>query len=472
MLVAIPARPCLSALAFGALAFLLFPPSTTPAVESAPKPRLAPATLDDAIISEVKSSRSDIMKNLEYISDVIGGRLTGSKNLEKANNWTKKKMEEYGLENVRLEPWEIPIGWERGRATMKLVEPNNGRELLIASAGWTPGTNGKVTGPVVIVNVQTKDELAKFKGKLKNAIVLTRPPSAVAPVTDLRYLSPGGPPRKGPEGKSELKKVEPQNLELKKDSSGGEQPISFTQPRGRFGLDITEFAKAEGVACICTDAAKPHGLLVTTGGWPADRAAAEQRVTRVFMAHEHYALLYRLAGRENAQVKVEVEISNKFIPGPITVYNTVGEVRGSEKPDEIVIVGAHLDSWDLASGTTDNGTGSCVVLETARVIAELAKEGQRPKRTIRFCLFTGEEQGLHGSRQYVARHKDEMPRHSVALVHDTGTGKVLGFGVLGRETCKKILDPELVSLKKVEGCEGLTLGGLRGGTDHWSYHQA
>ena len=187
----------------------------------------------------------------------------------------------------------------------------------------------------------------------------------------------------------------------------------------------------------------------------------------LFVAHEHYALLYRLATRPGAVTKVEVEITNKFIPGPITVYNTVGEIPG-EKADEFVVVGAHLDSWDLAQGTTDNGTGSCVVLETARLIA---KSGVKPKRTIRFVLFTGEEQGLHGSREYVARHKDEMPKTSVALVHDTGTGKVLGFGLQGREAIKPIMDRELVSLSKVPGFTGVTLRSMSG-TDHLSFERA
>jgi carboxypeptidase Q len=465
MLPALPARPCLSAVAFAALAFLLIP-APTPAVEIAPNPRIAAASLDAAIIAEAKSSRSELMKNLQYMSDVIGGRLTGSRNLEKANNWTAEKMKAYGLENVRLEPWEIPMAWERGRATMKVVEPDNGRELLIASAGWTPGTKGKVTGPVVIVNVRTKDELQAFKGKLKNAIVLTRPPSTVAPVTDLTY----GPPSVGP--KKDAPKKEPPKDEAKKDETkkDEEQPVSFLQP-GRGGVDITEFAKAEGVACICSDAGKPHGLLVTTGGWPADRAAAEARLPRVFMAHEHYALLYRLAQREGEVTRVEVEIENKFIPGPLTVYNTVGEVRGGEKPDEFVVVGAHLDSWELASGTTDNGTGSCVVLETARVVAAMAKQGNRPRRTIRFVLFTGEEQGLHGSRQYVSRHKEEMPRHSAALVHDTGTGKVIGFGLHNRKSVLEVLEPQLAGLTQVDGWKGLDLGGI-GGTDHLSFFSA
>jgi Zn-dependent M28 family amino/carboxypeptidase len=184
----------------------------------------------------------------------------------------------------------------------------------------------------------------------------------------------------------------------------------------------------------------------------------------LFIAHEHYALLYRLASRpEPAKTKVEVEINNKFIPGPITVYNTVGEIPG-EKADEFVVLGAHLDSWDLAQGTTDNGTGSCVVLEAARL---LVRSGVKPKRTIRFVLFTGEEQGLHGSKQYVIRHKAEMPKTSAALVHDTGTGRVLGFGLQGREAIKPIMDRELVSLKSI-GFAGTTLRTM-GGTDHLSF---
>ncbi len=494
------ARPWLLAAAFATLAFLVSPST---AVEVAPSPRqagaaVAPAVkpeiktavdLDKALIAEIKA-RSEIMKNLQYLSDVIGPRLTGSKNLERANNWTADKMKAYGLENVRLEPWEIPIGWERGKATMKIIEPDNGRDLTIASYAWTPGTNGKVTGPVVYIKERTKADLEKYKGKLKGAVVLSSPPSNVAPITNLN-TGLGGGPKKDAQPK---KDIEPSKTEEKKGTpvkdlspceavEDEQPPKKDDQPPkkdgrpgggGGFGpgggLD-PEFLKAEGVACTVIDSGKPHGLLNMTGNWPRDRGNAQEGLPRVFMVHEHYALLYRLATRPDTVTKVETEITCKFIPGPITVYNTIGEVRGTEKPDEIVIVGAHLDSWDLGQGTTDNGTGSTVVLETARAVAALAKQGQGPKRTIRFCLYTGEEQGLWGSRKYIERHEMELDKHSGAIVHDTGTGKVQGFGVLGRESCKKILDVELASLKEVDGWQGLTMGGLRGGTDHWSYHQ-
>jgi hypothetical protein len=454
------ARPALLAASFAAVTFLLAP---TPAADVAPAPRITPADLDKLALAEVKA-RAELMKNLRYLSDEIGGRLTGSKNLERANQWTADRMKAYGLENVRLEPWEIPVGWERGKASMRVVEPATKTELLIAAGGWTPGTKGKVTGEVVVLKAKTKADLQNYKGKLKNAVVLLGPPTPVRPITDMTYGPPTGPPAKKDEGKKE----EPKKDEVKKE---GEQPARAEFQPGR-SPDVTEFLKAEGAACVCLDSGKPHGLLVTTGGWPADRAAAEARIPRVYMAHEHYAMLHRLAERGGPPPKVEVEIENRFVPGPITVFNTVGEVVGAEKPDEFVVVGAHLDSWELASGTTDNGTGSCVVLETARTVAALAKAGHRPKRTIRFVLFSGEEQGLHGSKKYVDRHKADMDRHSAALVHDTGTGKVTGFGVLGRESCKAILDVELAGLKAVEGWQGLTAGGIRGGTDHWSYHTA
>jgi Zn-dependent M28 family amino/carboxypeptidase len=214
------------------------------------------------------------------------------------------------------------------------------------------------------------------------------------------------------------------------------------------------------------DANKPLGLVVTTGGWATkDRPSADARMPLLYVAHNHYEMLYRLASRPApARTRLELNVENRFIPGPIKVANTIGEIRGSEKPEEFVVVGAHLDSWDLGSGTADNGTGSSVVLETARI---LAKCGTKPKRTIRFILFTGEEQGLHGSRAYVTQHKDEMARTSAALVHDTGTGKVRGVGCGGKPEVQSLLQRELVSLRRL----GVTDFTSRspGGSDHQSF---
>lgn len=460
-------------------------------VEVAPPPRLAQVQpvirtavdLDRAVLAEIRQ-RSQIMRNLQYLSDVIGARLTGSPGLERANHWTAEKMREYGLVNVRLDPWEIPVGWQRGHASMRLVEPDSGLRLLVASAGWTPGTSGKVTGPVVIIRERTKDKLAQYKGKLRNAVVLLSPPPVIAPVTDLRYGPPPPPPDKKDGKKNPPPTAISDSPEAESAIPAPREPVpyswstttlaghGFLHDEWQPGIAaLNEFLKSEGVACVVSDAAKPHGLLVTTGGWPGDIVAAQNRVPRLYMAHEHYSLLWRLASQGDMSVRVETEIHNTFIRGPITVYNTVGEIRGSEKPEEIVVVGAHLDSWDLASGTTDNGTGSCVVLEVARALAALARQGHPPKRTIRFVLFSGEEQGLHGSRQYVQRYKNELPRHSAAIVHDTGTGRVFGLALHNRKGCYDILQRELETLKELEGWVGPSLRGM-GGTDHLSFNNA
>jgi hypothetical protein len=447
-------RPWLLAAAFVPLTFVVNP---SLAEDPAPKPRVVgelpeiktPDDLDQAILIEIKS-RSQLMKNLQHLSDVIGSRLTGSKNLDRASNWTAEKMKSYGLENVHLEPWEIPVGWERGFARMKVVEPETGREITIASAGWSPGTKGKVVGDVVYLKAKKKEDLEPYKGKLKNAVVFTSPPTFVSPVLDLGVPTATLPP----------KEEQP-----KREFPGGGRPGGFDRS---FRSELNDFLKSEGVACTVVDSGKPHGLLNMTGNWPKDRAEGEAKVPQVFMVHEHYAMLYRLATRTDAATKVEVEIENKFVAGPVTVYNTVGEVRGTEKPDEVVVVGAHLDSWDLGSGTTDNGTGSCVVLESARTIAKMAAMGQKPKRTIRFVLFTGEEEGLWGSKRYVERHQDELDKHSAALVHDTGTGKVVGWALHGRKTCQTLMEPELKALSSLSGWDGLSLRNL-GGTDHLSF---
>jgi hypothetical protein len=377
--------------------------------------------------------------------------------------------------------------------------------------GWTPGTKGRIEGDVVILSARSPEELQKqkekYKGKLKNAIVLQGAPRTVQSITEMASRRAGGqdgPPRRGGEGRGgdavakpggeppakpgdpPAKPGEPPAKPGAADKPGqppakpgeGGRPGGFDTRPGREGFmamrrEMAEFLRSEGVACMLQDAGKPHGLFTMTGNWGSgmgreDRTTAQEPLPTLFVGHDHYALLYRLASRpEPARTRLELDVHNVFIPGPIPVYNTVGEIRGTEKPDEFVVLGAHLDSWDLAQGTTDNGTGSCIVLETARV---LAKCGVKPKRTIRFVLFTGEEQGLHGSRAYVNQHKDEMPKTSAAIVHDTGTGKVVTLALQGREKLKPILEKEIVSLKEL-GVKELSTRN-QGGSDHQSFDRA
>jgi hypothetical protein len=445
-----------------------------------PAEEAAKAAIDQKLLAEAKD-HSEIMKNLTYLSDVIGPRLTGSPALERANKWTAEKMKEYGLENVHLEPWTIPVGWERGTASIKIIDPDNGKSLTVASYAWAPGTKGPVEGEVVIFRPTSKDDLAKYKGKLKNAIVLSSPPAFVAPISEMAY---GGGRRGGRGGDDKAGEKAGDKAAEKAGDKAGEKGGRGNFGRGNFNRpyaqsrEASEFLKAEGAAVTLIDSQKPHGLLNMTGSWRSgfgperegDRAEQPEPMPRLFITHDHYALLWRLANRPDAKTRAVVEISNKFVPGPITCYNTVGEVRGTEKPDEYVVCGAHLDSWDLGQGTTDNGTGSCVVLETARVIAKAAQNGTRPKRTIRFILFTGEEEGLVGSRHYVTYHKEEMAKTSMAIVHDTGTGKVRSINTSGVEDIKTIFEKELLPSLKALGVEITMRGGFGGGgSDHASF---
>jgi hypothetical protein len=398
--------------------------------------------LDQQVLAEAKRG-SEIMANLTYLSDEIGPRLTGAAALTRASRWAEEKMKAYGLTDVRLEPWYLPEGWERGPATARLIEPNNGRSLSLASMGWWPGTNGKVPGNVVILNAEDTKDFAAYKGKLKGAIVLAGAPFQLLPLEEID--KPGLP----------LAFV-PTKLHMRP----FEEQVAFQKA-------LVEFLVQEGAVALLLDAGKPFNLLFTRGGWMGkDRPSAVRRLSMLYVAHDHYAMLHRLAGRPApARTRLELDVQNTFV-GPLSVYNTVGEIKGSDKPDEFVVVGAHLDSWDLGQGTVDNGTGSVIVLEAARI---LAKCGAKPKRTIRFVLFTGEEQGLHGSAAYIEKHADEMPRISACLVHDNGTGKVTGIDVKHRPVVRTLLEEQLGELKKL----GVTdfQGAFSGGSDHASFEK-
>lgn len=446
----------------------------------------------DARLIEAAKTNSEVMANLTYLSDVIGPRLTGSANLKRANEWAAARMTSYGLSNVAMEAWELPVGWERGTATARLIEPDNGRSITVAAMAWTPGTNGKIVGDVVVINAKNPEELKQYEGKLKNAIVLRGAPSDIESMT--KFLATpmfGGPPssrvNRGEKASDKAAdKVPPSADKAAADKSANAPQPKSDSPTGRpsrnggfntrsfgeamrFRREMAEFLRKEGVAVMLTDAGKPHGLLNMTGGWRGqDRVSAPDPLPTLFVTHDNYAQLYRLATRPApATTRMEVEITNKFVPGPHAVYNTVGELRGSEKPDEFVVIGAHIDSWDLAQGTTDNGTGTCVVLEAARI---LAKAAVAPKRTIRFVLFSGEEQGLHGSRAFVARHKADMAKTTAAIVHDTGTGRVKGVSLMGREVLKPIMEEELAALKDL-GVTEITTQPM-GGSDHQSFEGA
>jgi Zn-dependent M28 family amino/carboxypeptidase len=402
------------------------------------------AAADAQILSEIRD-HSQAMDNLEYLSDEIGPRLTGSPQLKQANDWTAAKFREYGLANVKLEPWTIAHSWTRGTARARIVSPTE-HPLTIASAGWSPGTNGIVRGPVVYFDAKTKEEFGRFRGKLKGAIVIYQEPESLSPP---RRENPNAP------------LVRPMQVPPPVKGQPAEpSPFAAFQEVARARND---FFKQEGVAVVLRDSGKPHGLLNMTGigGEKFDIGA----IPTAFITGEGYRMLFRM--QKHGKVEVEIEMTNSFGDKPMDVYNTVAEIRGSEKPGEMVILGAHLDSWDLGTGSTDNGTGSMAVLEAARTLAKL---NLKPKRTIRFVLFSGEEEGLVGSVKYVESHRDELDKISAVLVHDTGTGRVLTLGLHDNYQDREIVDQVLAPLKELKLLEPTMRRSF--GTDHASFDDA
>jgi hypothetical protein len=303
------------------------------------------------------------MSNLEYLSDMIGARLTGTENLKKANDWTRQKFADYGVANPHLESWTLAHTWTRVSATGQIVSPAV-HTLTIASYAWAPSTNGLVRGHVIYVKARNMDDLAQYKGKLKDAIVISAEPN-LPPAPD----QPAPNPVDVPYGDSFL---------LVTPRRPGAEPV-FGPDFRKFLQARTAFFKNEGVLATLTDSGKPDGLLNMTGmgGRNYDIAA----ISAAFVSSASYGMIWRLLQR--GPVDVELNIANSTGDKPIEVYNTVAEIRGSEKPDEIVILGAHLDSWDLGEGTTDNGTGSMVVGSRACAAkARFATETNHPLRAI------------------------------------------------------------------------------------------
>jgi carboxypeptidase Q len=401
------------------------------------------AAVDGKILSEIHE-HSELMDNLEYLSDQIGPRLTGSPQLKRANDWTAEMFKKYGLANVHLEAYSIPHAWVRGTAHARITSPTE-HPLTIASSAWAPNTKGKVHGPVVYFDAKKPEDFEKYKGKLKGAIVIFQEPKPLSPPKPIDqnaeiYHPLEEPPP--PVGQPGLPDPYEKYLETMKTR--------------------TAFLLKEGVVAVLRDANKPHGLLNMTDGTTEPFQLGP--LPTAFITGEGYRMIYRML--KKGPVELELEISNSLSKKPVEVYNTVGEIRGTEKPEEVVILGAHLDSWDLGTGSTDNGTGSMAVLEAARTLAKL---DLKPRRTIRFILFTGEEQGLIGSKEYVRAHKSELGKISGALIHDSGTGRVLAIGLHDNYQAREIVDQMIAPLGELKMLEPTTAREY--GTDSLSFDE-
>ncbi|GJQ30512.1 MAG: aminopeptidase [Phycisphaerae bacterium] len=357
-----------------------------------------------AILDEGKN-RNQVMSHLRHLTKEIGARLTGSSALENANNWTKDQFASWGLSNAHLDKWgEIPVRFDRGPSYGKVVlkrTPRGGgesqyepiRDMQLTWQAWAVGTEGPVRGPVV-KEPQNAEEFLAVQPKLYGSWVLIKAPPAVGQrgIRDrvgTRYQVARDARRKVAEGTS------PENL------------------------SIAERLSLEPIAGYITTSSDER---VWTGGAPGWRnldADAIPPGPQVVIRRSDYDFINsRVADGE--PVEAEFDLNCTFTKGPIPVYNTIAEIPGTEKPDEVVIISAHLDSWNGpgSEGCTDNGTGSSVTLEAARILMAV---GAKPKRTIRFILWTGEEQGLLGSRAYVEANREKLEKISAVFVDDGGT---------------------------------------------------
>lgn len=383
-----------------------------------------------AILEEI-DKRSELMANIEYLCDMIGPRLTGSPNLTKANQWTRDKFKQYGLSNAHLEPWMIERAWTRGAASGRVVLPVEQR-LLVESAGWSPSTKGALRGPVVYLKAQSAEELSPYKGKLKRSWVVLSEVS-VQP----------SPKQPAPNLDGEMRR----------------RMREFSRMR-EFHPILRKFLIDEGAAGVLRDSNKEHGLVNMTG---ASSNFTPATLPEAFLTTESYGLIWRLLKR--GPVEIEIDLENTFSTGEVEVFNTVAELPGGDKADESVIIGGHIDSWDLGTGATDNGTGIMAVLEAARALKAV---GVKPRRTIRFVLFSGEEEGLHGSRAYVKSHEKEMPKVAGVLIHDMGTGRVKSIGLQDRYDLREIMEHVVEPFKDAVSLEELSMRKMMG-TDHLSF---
>src|SRR3954471_5390090 len=339
---------------------------------------------------------SQVMDVSSWLTDVHGPRLTGSPNVQKAAEWAAAKMKEWGLQNVKLEPWTDRNGFDRGwtneKFYMAAVEPQ-AFPIPGTPTGWTPGTNGLVRGEVVLVTETTQEDLQKYAGKLKGKWILTQPAPDVAafwnpPATrttpeELARLELGNNP--GPEFG-----VANPNADGRGGRGGGRGGF------GQGGFNRNDWFKTEGAAGLLSTAPRGHGVYTIGGNRATDPANA---LPQIAIPAEQYGRMARMLAR-NVPVTIEADIKNTYTPNP-PMFNIVGEIPGTDKADELVMLGAHFDSWHASTGATDNAAGSAAMMEAMRI---LKQSGVRLRRTVRIGLWTGEEQGLLGSRDYVTRH--------------------------------------------------------------------
>jgi carboxypeptidase Q len=377
-------RRALAALIVFAFACTLLPPSL----------RAATASELDALgrIRDEGFRRSQVMKIVGHLTDNIGPRLTGSPQMKAANDWTLAKLKEWGLANAHLEPWEFGEGWSFSRAEVRMTAPSTAVLAALPKA-WTPGTTGVATGKAMRLEIEKVEDLEAHKGELAGRILfLDKAPEHDDPKEPLfeRYDA------------AKLDELAEFDIPAERDVDSWREK---SRKRRELWLKIAPQLVAEGVVATVEVSSFENGVVRVMGGAGQGLANQPLGVPALVMAVEPYERILRLL-EEDEEVELAIDIAAQFHRESPTSWNTLAEIPGSDKGGEVVMAGAHLDSWHSGTGATDNAAGSAVVLEAARILQTL---GLKPKRTIRVALWSGEEQGLLGSRAYVAEHFASRP---------------------------------------------------------------
>ncbi|MDQ3667541.1 MAG: M20/M25/M40 family metallo-hydrolase [Acidobacteriota bacterium] len=474
-------------------------PSSQPTVRPQQPGPQTPATDPNDPIERIKDEgmkRSQVMQTLSYLTDVIGPRLTNSPGMKRANEWTRDQMAGWGLQNAHLEAWgPFGRGWTLKRFSAQVIEPL-AIPLIAYPKAWSPGTNGPLTAEVVYLDAKDEVDMQRFKGKVRGAIVLTAPlrevkarfeaPSTRRDEKNLLALADAPDPRVG----TPRRQLTPEqraafNLAARKNLFLHEEGAALLVDPSRVGDGGTVFVGSASVPQPVP--AEPFGA--NSRSISAYDKSAPQFAPQVVLAVEHYNRIVRLI-QAGEKVTMTVDLGVEWQDADPMGYNTIAEVPGADLKDELVMLGGHMDSWHSGTGATDNGAGVAVAMEAVRILQALKL---KPRRTIRVALWSGEEQGLLGSRAYVAEHfgrfetlaaetpspapspapasklltKPEYEKFSGYFNLDNGTGKIRGVYLQGNEGVRSLFREWLMPFREM-GATTLSISNT-GGTDHLSF---
>jgi len=432
----------------------------------------APSQSDLYAIYQIKDegfNRSQVMDIMSYLSDVYGPRLTNSPDIKEAAAWTTGKMNDWKLANVHLELWgPFGRGWSNERISVQVISPRPFPLIAYAKA-WTPGTNGPVTADAVLASILKEEDIQKYRGQLKGKFVLT----AAVPENPERFE-----PQAHRYTDAELAELATQPVPA---SQNPEDRIAQFRAQRELNLKIQKFLVEEGVAAWIEPSRGDDGTVFVQQGGGRDKEKDPPAPPRVAVASENYGRIYRLLEKKKT-VTMQVDIENKFYDDDLNSFNIIGEIPGTDKAkaDEIVMLGAHFDSWHSGTGATDNGAGSAVMLEAIRI---LKTTGVKLRRAVRIGLWTGEEQGLLGSAAYVKQHFGDrnvedpatklvkiLPEHAKLDAYyniDNGSGKIRGVYLQGNGMVAPIFSAWMAPFRDL-GMNTLTIRNT-GGTDHLSF---